>query len=104
MNDEGCPETLDEVVDKTLEYLPDDVKIEIAQMNEDDLILLHFGLGMWIRNQIRGWRHNEKLAQALQDKFSGRIELDSMSRRIIKKVWRRLRRSRLTKLPESGLQ
>lgn len=41
MNDEGCPETLDEVVDKTLEYLPDDVKIEIAQMNEDDLICQH---------------------------------------------------------------
>ncbi len=92
MDNEGCPETLEEVVDKTLEIIPDQEKSKIARMKEDDLIFLHFGLGMWIRNQIRTWRHNEKLTQALQDKDTGRIYLDSLSSRIIKKVWRRLRK------------
>jgi len=44
------PETVDEAVDKLLLILSDEQKNEIRALKEDDLIDLHFGLGMEIRN------------------------------------------------------
>jgi len=44
------PETVAEAVDKLLLILSDEQKNEIRALKEDDLIDLHFGLGMEIRN------------------------------------------------------
>jgi len=44
-----APETVTEAVDRLLVVLSDCQKAEIAAMKEDELIDLHFGLGMEIR-------------------------------------------------------
>jgi hypothetical protein len=44
------PETADEAVDRLMFILDDRQKVTIAAMREEDLIDLHFGLGMAIRN------------------------------------------------------
>jgi hypothetical protein len=44
------PESLDEAVDQLVVILDDKQKAAIAAMREEDLIDLHFGLGMAIRN------------------------------------------------------
>jgi hypothetical protein len=44
------PETVDEAVDRLMSILDDKQKVTIAAMREEDLIGLHFGLGMAIRN------------------------------------------------------
>lgn len=49
-NDTKAPETVSEAVDRLLLVLSDVQKAEIAAMKEDDLVNLHFGLGMQIRN------------------------------------------------------
>lgn len=37
-------------------------KVKIAAMSQDDLVALHFGLGMWIRNNLGLWSGNRALA------------------------------------------
>jgi len=44
------PETVNDAVDLLMRILTDDQKNEIKALKEDDLIDLHFGLGMEIRN------------------------------------------------------
>ena len=44
------PETVDEAVDRLMMILDGEQKIAIAVMQEEDLIDLHFSLGMAIRN------------------------------------------------------
>jgi hypothetical protein len=44
------PETVDEAVDRLMMVLDGEQKITIAAMPEEDLLNLHFGLGMAIRN------------------------------------------------------
>ncbi len=45
-----APETVDEAVNRLICVLDDDHKQAIATMQEDDLINLHFSLGIEIRN------------------------------------------------------
>jgi hypothetical protein len=44
------PETVDEAVNRLMAILDGEQKVVIAAMREEDLIDLHFGLGMAIRN------------------------------------------------------
>jgi len=44
------PETVNDAVDLLMRILTDEQKNEIAALQEDDLIDLHFGLGLAIRN------------------------------------------------------
>jgi len=44
------PETVDEAVDRLMMVLDDEQKIALATLQEDDLINLHFSLGMAVRN------------------------------------------------------
>ena len=46
------PETVDEAVDRLMMVLDDKQKIDIATLQEDDLINLHFSLGITIRNAL----------------------------------------------------
>ena len=48
--DMQLPETVAEAVDRLLLVLSEEQKAEIAAMQEDDLIDLHFTLGLAIRN------------------------------------------------------
>lgn len=79
MNNKQWPATIDEAVG-----------VVIAALPEADLINLHFGLGMWIRNNLGLWQGNDALMQALCRREPG-IHPDDASMLIIEQVWRRLR-------------
>ena len=50
-DDHDWPRTIAEAVDRLLLTLSQAVKEEIAAMPEDDLLDMHFGLCLWIRNR-----------------------------------------------------
>ena len=47
---EKPPKTVDEAAERLIAILGDEQKASIAAMREEDLIDLHFGLGMAVRN------------------------------------------------------
>ena len=53
MNNKQWPATIDEAVGVVIAALPEAEAAKIAAMPEADLINLHFGLGMWIRNKAQ---------------------------------------------------
>lgn len=80
------PTTVDEAVRVLLRMLPDDEQQKIAAMAEDDLILMHFGLGAWIRNNLGLWQGNTALQSA-----TGEMDADGASGIILKALWRTLK-------------
>ena len=66
--------------------LPEADKVNIAAKSQDQLIELHFGLGMWIRNNFGLWQGNAALAQD-----AGTNEPDDIAGVIIEALWNRLR-------------
>lgn len=79
------PTTIDAAVRALLGLVPAEELAKIAQMSEDDLINLHFGLGQWIRNNFGLWMENRGLLQA-----TGEIHPDDASGVIVKALWRQL--------------
>ena len=69
-----------------LELVPEDEQAKIAVMKEDDLLMLHFGLGQWVRNNLGLWESNQPLLDA-----TGERHPDDASGVIIRAFWLRLR-------------
>ena len=90
MNQKQWPATIDEAAGVVIAALPEAEAAKIAGMPESELIHLHFGLGMWIRNNLGLWQGNDALMQALREREPG-IHPDDASMLIIEQVWRRLR-------------
>jgi hypothetical protein len=90
MNDKQWPATIDEAAGVVIAALPEAEAAKIASMAESDLINLHFGLGMWIRNNLGLWQGNDALMLSIRD---GEMDIhpDDVSMLIIEQVWRRLR-------------
>lgn len=84
----GYPKTVAESVDRLMEMLTEEELKKIAAMKEDDLILLHMGLGTHIRNSFGLWADNKEL---LGDCGGGFIHPDSASSVIIKALWEKLK-------------
>lgn len=62
----------------------------LREMPADDLGMLHFGLGMFIRNQFGLNQGNDKLADsAAPDSFMR--DPDTVSGKIVEALWKRLR-------------
>ncbi|WP_374683367.1 DUF6794 domain-containing protein [Accumulibacter sp.] len=80
------PETVDQAVGVLLGLLPDGEKDKIAAMSQDDLVVLHLGLGMWIRNNLGLWSENSALLESARSQNP-----DDASVVIIEALWRRLR-------------
>jgi hypothetical protein len=80
------PETVDEAVDRLMMVLDDEQKIDIATLQEDDLIYLHFNLGMAIRNAF-GLHHADSKLLASCNTV---IHPDDVSELIIKALWEQL--------------
>lgn len=80
------PETVDQAVGVLLGLLPDGAKAKIAAMSQDDLVALHLGLGMWIRNNLGLWSENSALLESAHSQNP-----DDASVVIIEALWRRLR-------------
>ena len=80
------PETVDQAVGVLLGLLPDGEKAKIAAMSQDDLVALHLGMGMWIRNNLGLWSENSALLQSARAQNP-----DDASVVIIEDLWQRLR-------------
>jgi hypothetical protein len=79
------PETVAEAVDRLIAILDDDQKAVIAAMREDELIDLHFGLGMAIRNAFELYEPGSQLLASC-----GVTQPDDASGIIIENLWLRL--------------
>src|SRR5271165_4440286 len=55
------PQTVSEAVDRLLGNMSTADREEFQGLSEDDLITLHFGMGMGIRNQFGLWEGNDAL-------------------------------------------
>jgi len=78
-----APKTLQEAAHLLLELLPPKSKQELATISEEDLPMMHMGLGTWIRNNFSMWRGNEALI-----KDCGASDADGASMNIIKEARR----------------
>jgi len=79
------PETVNEAVDRLMSILDDEHKAAIAAMREEDLIDLHFGLGMAIRNAFGLHEPGSQLLASC-----GVAHPDDASEMIVKMLWREL--------------
>jgi len=73
------PKTIDEAVDRLLVILTDDEKAEIKTMAKDDLVFMHFDLGVQIRN---AFGLNDNNVALLGDRCA-----DDVSMEIIEALW-----------------
>jgi hypothetical protein len=80
------PESLDEAIERLMSILDDEQKTAIAAMREEDLIDLHFGLGMAIRNAFGLHAQESKLKVS----FGPLIQADDISAEIIRELWLKL--------------
>lgn len=55
------PSTVDEALKVLADIIPEEDLARIAAMDDDDLMSLHFGLGMAIRNQFGLWDNDSPL-------------------------------------------
>jgi hypothetical protein len=86
---EELPSTIEKAVKYLLDRMPEADKETLKNTAEDDLIRFHFGLGMYIRNQLGLWGTNKKLL----DSFSGVYHPDDLSMEIIEAIWKELQRT-----------
>jgi hypothetical protein len=80
------PGTVDAAVRLLMEMVPVAERTRIAAMTRDDLLSLHFGLGMWIRNNLGLWEGNHLLHEAC-----GGLSPDDASAVVIEAFWQHLR-------------
>lgn len=79
------PKTTTETVDRLLTLLDEDHKAAIAAMRQDELINLHFSLGLAIRNAFRIGDAQSPLLKACKP-----MQPDDISEQIIQELWQRL--------------
>ena len=79
------PETFADAVDRLIEFLSGEEKLAIAGMPEEDLIDLHFSLGMMIRNAFGLHNPGNQLLATC-----GTSHPDDASFAIISELWRAL--------------
>lgn len=80
--------------DILLYKLTEKQKEEFKDMEADDLILLHHGFGMWIRNNYDLWKP-ENPNVMLEDSFHEKFP-DQISQRIIERLWCQLTNKEIT--------
>jgi hypothetical protein len=83
---DSWPRTLQDAVDLLVRTLSPAEKDDIAARSEDNLIDLHFGLGVRIREDFGLWRGNLALLRSC-----GSPDPDDASMAIIQALWARLR-------------
>jgi hypothetical protein len=92
--EQNWPETIQEAVNRLQDELADEEIARIRQMAESELIGLHFGMGLWIRNNFGLWGGNERLRESCRAAAgTNHLHVDTMSTLIIHALWRRLQES-----------
>lgn len=84
------PSTVEEALEILEQILSEKDKQALSKMKVDDLIDLHFSLGVRLRNQFGLWYPNSKLMADLKTKV-GNVHPDDASGEIIRMLWERLR-------------
>jgi hypothetical protein len=79
------PESVDEAIDRLMSILGAEEKATIAAMREENLIDLHFGLGMAIRNAFGLHEPGSQLLTSC-----GVAHPDDASEIFVKMLWREL--------------
>jgi hypothetical protein len=82
------PKTITETVDRLLTVLDDEHKVAIAAMPQEELINLHFSLGMAIRNAFGFWDSQSPLLNSCKPSHP-----EDISDQIIHELWQRLNRT-----------
>jgi len=92
------PKTVEETVDRLVAEMPLKDKTSLANMEEADLVELHFSLGIYVRNKFL-YPRNEKLLESCRQKGMDKyLHWDQASLVIIKELWRRLRESHILRI------
>lgn len=86
--------TVDEAVQWVLAELPEETRAQVAHIRGESLVHLHFGLGLWIRNNVPVWG-NEELLRSLGDE----VHPDDVGGMILRGYWEAAR----AMLPEERL-
>jgi hypothetical protein len=81
------PETLEEAVESVISILSEEDRNSLKNIRKEDLIELHFSLGLLIRNNLGLWGDNKKLLET--DDFKD-AHPDNISSVIMKDVWDKL--------------
>jgi hypothetical protein len=92
------PGTVDEGVERLMSEMNLKDLNKVARMSEDDLIDLHFTVGMWIRNNFV-YPRNDKLLQSCRevsrDKY---LHFAQMHMVIIRELWKKLQKTHKLKV------
>ena len=92
------PTTVDEAVDRLMSEMELKDLTKLAKMPEDELINLHFSIGMWIRNNFvypRNEELQESCREVSRDKY---LHLAQMHMVILKQLWLRLQEAHKLKV------
>ena len=89
----GLPKTVEDAVKRLVAEMALKDKTTLANMEETDLIALHFTLGIYIRNKYLYPRNKKLLESCRQKALDKYLHWDQASMVIIKELWRRLRQS-----------
>jgi len=90
------PRTVDEAIERLISEMPLKVKVILANMKEVDLISLHPTLGLYIRDKFGLWSGNEELMESCGSLMGEKkINEDSASQFIIRKLWEKLRETHI---------
>ena len=83
-------------IETLIERLKPEDRQAISAMAESDLILLHFGYGMWLRNQFRQNKFPDLVRFCDARTTPETRSFDEFSAIAIHEIWRRLRSNNIT--------
>ena len=95
------PKTVQEAVDRLVAEMPLKDKTTLANMDENDLVKLHFSLGIYIRNKFLYPRNDKLLESCRQESMDKYLHWDQAPRVIIKMLWKELKKSHKLRVVES---
>ena len=89
----SLPKTVGDAANQVISALDGESLGKLRQMEESDLVGLHFGLAMWIRNAFGLWGDNRPLLEdcSSADGYLSSLDPDEASMVILRAAWRRVR-------------
>ena len=84
--DNNYPRTIEAAVRLLQGLVDEEEQKKIRSISEQDLVMLDFGLGQWIRNHLGLWGDNAALFHA-----TGELHADDASGVIVRAFWLKLR-------------